>query len=102
MDNELCRPCESVADGVTLRCWNCKQVGHIHSPIWRQAETGDMIRVVCPNCVTLNIVAKPGERIPKGHRLVEAAVQLPLESRQPTRDELLDEATPVSAAAAGS
>ena len=75
-----CQPCYISADGVTLRCWNCKQVGHIHSPIWREAEPGDMVRVICPGCITRNIVAKPGERVAKGARLVEDSVQLKLAS----------------------
>ncbi len=77
---ERCIPCHTSADAVTFRCWNCKQVGHIHSPIWRNAEPGDVVRVMCPGCVALNIVPKPGERIPKGARLADAAVQLELAS----------------------
>ena len=75
---ERCQPCHIAEDGVTLRCWNCKQVCHIHSPIWRNAEPGDFVRVICPGCVTRNICRKPKAQIAKGARLVDNAVQLEL------------------------
>jgi len=79
MTNEQCERCGPRDDSFTFRCFDCRQVHHLHLGRWGNAKAGDVVAIECPSCTATNAVRKPVARVLRGDRLVVHSVQPELE-----------------------
>ena len=75
MDQTDCDLCKDVPGALTLRCFDCKQISHIHNGRMRDSRGGDTVAIECPNCHAVNAVRKQEHPAVRGSRLIIHAVQ---------------------------
>jgi len=75
MESPDCNLCKDTPSAVDFRCFDCRQINHIHHAAWRDAKAGDVVTIQCGQCNETNAVRKPSRRIIRGDRLVLHGIQ---------------------------
>lgn len=60
-----CKLCKLGDPSITVRCYKCREVFHLHRSQLNQVEEGTVILGDCPGCGTVNCWMKLGDTVAK-------------------------------------